>query len=80
MTGIPEHELALLLLNIQEAVEMATAREDLHGYHCLVAGLERAREYAREGEPWAPQLEQRYLDALEEFTERWGLEALSVER
>jgi hypothetical protein len=71
---IPEPEESVLLLCVQDAVNLAVAGDPPAGYRSLAEGLERARESLDDGQPWAEALLQRYLDALEEYAARWGLE------
>lgn len=65
-TTIPDHELELLINTVTEAVDHATEGRTSEGYQSLAYGLERARGLE---EPWAPELIQRYQQALQAYAE-----------
>lgn len=73
MTDLPDNELDAFLMTVTEALDLARDGQTLDGYRCLLGGRERAQEAADDGEPWGPDLVQRYSETLLRYGEEWAL-------
>lgn len=69
METLERAEQKILCLAIQDAVRLAAEGEISSGYRCLMAGLDRAKEYASTGEPWAEGIAGEYERAIRCFEE-----------
>lgn len=70
---IPDGEIVNFLQTIFEAQDLGGMGQFAVGYETLVAGLERAREIAESGPPWAPELVSRWGIALDRYCELFGV-------
>lgn len=70
---IPEREITVFLLSVEEALDLAASGEVLSGYRCLLGMLERAEEARDLDEPWGPELVTRCRIALRNYGEQHGL-------
>jgi hypothetical protein len=69
--GIPRHELDLLQITLDEAVEYAGDGNVADGYESLQGALYRAETIEVEAE-WGSALVRRYREALETYTRLYG--------
>lgn len=67
----PEIEIDLLLIAVDKALDLALARRPEDGYQELVYGRERVEAALAAGEPWAPEMLQRWRTACVNFGFRW---------
>jgi hypothetical protein len=67
-------EYQLFGMALKDAMVRAEGRDLPGGFACLLAGLDRSREYARAGVAWARKLEQSYVQALEDYVRRYQVE------
>jgi hypothetical protein len=65
---VHETEQRLLDQAVQEAARWLSEGKFSAGYRCLLAGLERAREWEASGEPWAKELVAAWRTALFEYS------------
>ena len=70
---LPRHELDAFLMTVPEATDLAMDGQTKEGYLALLAGRERAREAAEEGEAWGGELATRSEEALARYGERWNV-------
>ncbi len=63
----PDYENQFVLLSVADAIAKAEAGRYADGFACLQAGLERAYEHVRAGEPWGAALVERWERSLENF-------------
>jgi hypothetical protein len=74
MAAIPPHELDLLTITVDEAIELAGEGEREDAYDCLYGGLCRVEDLAAEEDaPWGPELLARWRHALEQFSTLYGV-------
>src|SRR4051812_32862287 len=71
--AIPRAELAALGTTIARADTLAAEGRVDQGYHCLVAGLQRAEEARAAGSPWARDLVGRWQGVVEEYAREYAL-------
>ncbi len=64
----------ILLGDVARAVKHAADGHVAAGYDHLLAGLRRAEAAEHAGEPWGAALVGRYRQALDSYTERYGVE------
>jgi hypothetical protein len=67
-----EYQLFGMALN--DAMVRAEGQDLPGGFACLLAGLDRSREYARDGANWASHLEQSYVQALDDYVRCYQVE------
>lgn len=60
-------EYKLLCLAVTDAVRLQAGGDTAAGYRCLTMHVDRVREFAEAGEPWAKDLVHSYLTALDEY-------------
>lgn len=70
---VPESELDLLFLSLEDAISLAIAGYLVDGYDCLLDGLRLAEESRAAGQPWDPALVRRYREALDSYAIRYGV-------
>ena len=71
-TSIPNHELDLLSITLDDAAEAAGDGRISEAYADLQGALYRTEEFLESGEPWAPELRARYEEAVETFVRMYG--------
>src|SRR5947209_7916819 len=62
-----EAEQRILCQAVQEATRWLADGQYSAGYRCLLAGLERAKEWEDSGQPWARELVASWRTALFEY-------------
>ena len=73
MSRLPRYELGAFLMTVTEATDLAVDGQTKEAYLALLAGLERDREAAEEGEAWGGELVTRYEEALARYDARWNV-------
>jgi len=66
-----ELEIDLFLCTVDAAIDLAFARQPEEGAKELRYGLERAQAALRDGEEWAPEMAERYQQALTNYCFRY---------
>jgi hypothetical protein len=71
---LPNLPMNILLGDVARAVKLAADGHVAAGYDHLLGGLRRAEAVDQAGEPWGAVLVRRYRQALDSYTERYGVE------